>query len=188
MPLDPRSVTPDGRDDTAPCWRKHFPIDTSQEKTSSRREFIGGVSVAGGAIACSQAALNHFSPAPHQSAQKASTAEPNPENWPRLKLDRNRSTLEPGEAMLFHYPDEKSPCLLIKLTDGDLVAFAQKCTHLACPVVPEPTKNTFHCPCHHGEFDLRTGQPIAGPPQSSLPKVQLEFADDGEITATGFAS
>ena len=26
------------------------------------------------------------------------------------------------------------------------------------------------CPCHHGKFDVETGEPIAGPPRRPLPE------------------
>lgn len=104
-----------------------------------------------------------------------------------LVLGKKIQDIDVGEVILFHYPHEKSPCLLIKLAAREIVAFAQKCTHLACPVIPDIGNSEFHCPCHHGVFDLRTGQPQAGPPRAELPAVQVKIADDGTISATGWA-
>jgi Rieske Fe-S protein len=85
---------------------------------------------------------------------------------------------------VFHYPGEHDACLLVRLGDRDLVAFGQKCTHLSCAVIPRPAENVFHCPCHEGYFDLRTGRPIAGPPPRPLPRITLELRGR-DVYATG---
>ncbi|MBI3651466.1 MAG: Rieske 2Fe-2S domain-containing protein [Acidobacteria bacterium] len=89
-----------------------------------------------------------------------------------------------GGSLVFHYPDEANPCVLVRRTETAFVAFGQECTHLACAVVPQPERNCFHCPCHEGYFDLSSGQPLAGPPRRPLPRIKLEFRQ-GEIYATG---
>lgn len=183
MPLDPKSVTPD-RNEVLPLWRRHFPIDTEADTNRSRREFVGGAAVAGGAMACGQIALSQFSP----SASESDAREETKHTYPSLVLEKKLHNIETDEAVLFHYPDDKSPCLLVKLGDEEFVAFAQKCTHLACPVIPDTECAEFHCPCHHGKFDLRTGKPTAGPPQRPLPAVQFVLGDDGTLTATGIIS
>jgi Rieske Fe-S protein len=80
-----------------------------------------------------------------------------------------------GSSLTFTYPDEHEPCLLVRLTEADFVAFNQKCTHLSCAVIPRPAENSFFCPCHEGRFDLRTGVPTAGPPRRPLTRIVLEF-------------
>ena len=179
MPLDRKSVTPSG-DEERPLWREHFPIDSVAETSRSRREFLGGLTVAGGAMACGQVALNQVYPVGESNKEGEATAfEP-------LTLERKLHEIDDGEAVLFHYPDHKSPCLLVKFSGDEFAAFAQKCTHLACPVIPDAESNEFHCPCLHGTFDLRTGEPIAGPPQSALARVDVAVAGDGTLTAVGF--
>ena len=79
-----------------------------------------------------------------------------------------------GTAVAFTYPDEHEPCVLVRLTVNDFVAFSQKCTHLSCAVIPRLDEDSFFCPCHDGRFDLRTGAPIAGPPRRPLTRVVLE--------------
>lgn len=180
MRLGPRSTTPDGNEENAPLWRRHFPVDTEAETSRARREFIGGLTVAGVAMACGQVALNSMSPSRKSPGEESQTIPHTP-----LVLERKLGELQTGEALLFHYPDEKSPCLLVKLKKNEFVAFAQKCTHLACPVIPDAEKSQFHCPCHHGAFDLKTGKPLSGPPRASLPTIEVELADDGTLTATG---
>jgi Rieske Fe-S protein len=79
-----------------------------------------------------------------------------------------------GGTLAFTYPDEHEPCLLVRLTVDDFVAFNQKCTHLSCAVIPRFEEGSFLCPCHNGLFDLRTGAPTAGPPRRPLTRIVLE--------------
>jgi Rieske Fe-S protein len=79
-----------------------------------------------------------------------------------------------GGTLAFSYPDEHEPCLLVRLSAAEFVAFNQKCTHLSCAVVPEIDAGSFLCPCHVGRFDLRTGAPTAGPPRRPLTRIVLE--------------
>ena len=80
-----------------------------------------------------------------------------------------------GGAVVFTYPDVHEPCLLLRLTTSEFVAFNQKCTHLSCAVIPRPSEGSFYCPCHEGRFDLSTGSPTAGPPQRPLTRIVLDI-------------
>ena len=53
-----------------------------------------------------------------------------------------------GGFKLFRYPSQNDPCVLVRLAQNDWVAFEQKCTHLSCPVIPQPQQGRFFCPCH----------------------------------------
>ena len=169
------SKTPSGADENLPLWRKHFPIDSEDDTTHTRREFIGGLAIAGGAMVCGQVVLDELSPSANENEKF--------ESHPPLTLDINLSELHDGEALLFHYPNHKSPCLLVKIKD-DVVAFSQKCTHLACPVIPNAEANQFDCPCHKGTFDLATGAPVSGPPRKPLRQIRIDVSETGTITAT----
>jgi Rieske Fe-S protein len=89
-----------------------------------------------------------------------------------------------GGSIVFDYPNEHDSCVLVRLSDSELVAFSQKCTHLSCAVIPKPAEGVFHCPCHEGLFDLRTGRQLAGPPPRPLPRILLEVRGD-EVYAVG---
>lgn len=181
MPLDPKSTTPDGSGNEE-HWRKQFPVDSEQDVTRSRREFVGGLGVAAGAMACGQVALRTLT-TNHKESEAGEAHIATIEEGETLPKKLGEMTN--GEAQLFHYPNEKSPCLFVKLDENTHVAFAQKCTHLCCPVIPEVDKGEFHCPCHHGSFDLKTGEPTAGPPRSPLAKVSVQILADGSIQPTG---
>ena len=89
-----------------------------------------------------------------------------------------------GGSTVFDYPEPGEPCLLIRRSQDEFVAFSQKCTHLSCAVVPRPAEGSFYCPCHEGRFDLRTGAPTAGPPRRPLTRIILDVRG-GDIYAIG---
>jgi Rieske Fe-S protein len=89
-----------------------------------------------------------------------------------------------GSVVMFAYPTQHDPCLLIRTREDKLLAYDQKCTHLSCAVVPKLDEGILHCPCHEGIFDLATGRNIAGPPPRPLPIIELEVVGD-DIFAIG---
>ena len=158
--------------DQTPQWRADFPIDVPQDEYISRRDFTKFLMLVSLAFVVGQFWILLI-------------------NWKR-RLSGNPPVLEisgaeklmPGEFLLFHYPKEHDPCVLVRTDETHFVAFSQKCTHLSCPVIPRPESNQFHCPCHEGAFDLQTGQPLAGPPRRPLSRVQLQFRN-GKVYASG---
>lgn len=80
------------------------------------------------------------------------------------------------EALYFRYPTEDDRAVMIRRGEG-FAAYSQKCTHLSCGVFFEPDNDRFFCPCHDGAFAAETGEPIAGPPQRRLPRINLEIRD-----------
>lgn len=51
------------------------------------------------------------------------------------------------------------------------------CTHLACSYGFDKVKGIFHCPCHHGLFELSTGRVVDGPPPRSLDTLAVKIED-----------
>lgn len=103
---------------------------------------------------------------------------------PEIRKIADLAAVPVGSSIVFNYPAEHEACLLIRPSEGVLLAYSQSCTHLACAVVPRIPDNCIHCPCHNGFFDLQTGRPIAGPPRRPLPRIRLEVRR-GEVFATG---
>ena len=68
--------------------------------------------------------------------------------------------------------------MLIRLANGEYVAYTQRCTHLSCPVNYIAKNNLLRCPCHNGVFDAATGAVLEGPPPRPLPRIQLQITDD----------
>jgi Rieske Fe-S protein len=149
--------------DAQPAWRQDFPIDWPQDLYVERRDFLKFMVLTSAAFTAGQlwiAAQNWY-------RQRSG----------RLPIQRIVSVddITVGAAIGFTYPDEREPCLLVRLTTSEFVAFSQTCTHLSCAVVPRPEEGSFYCPCHEGRFDLRTGVPTAGPPRRPLTRVLLEM-------------
>jgi nitrite reductase/ring-hydroxylating ferredoxin subunit len=172
---DPEQVTspPDGRPfEEQPVWRQEFPIDWPQSEYVSRREFTRLLLVTSLAFVVGQtyivvSSLLRQRKSALPVAEIAATGE-----------------LPIHGVKLFTYPAAKDPCVLIHLSTGEYVAFGQKCTHLSCPVIPQPEMGVLQCPCHEGKFNVTTGNVISGPPNRPLPRITLDVRD-GRIYATG---
>ncbi len=155
-----------------PHSRQDFPTDVPEDEHVARREFVkflvltSGAFVAGQCWIAAAAAWRKNGPLPRRRV--APVAE-----------------LEARRVVEFRYPDEHEPCLALCLGRGRYVAFGQKCSHLACAVVPHLDRGELHCPCHNGFFEANDGRPIAGPPRRPLPLVRLDI-QDGVVFATGF--
>lgn len=62
--------------------------------------------------------------------------------------------------------------------DGEkFKAYNAKCTHLGCSYVHDKEKKAFFCPCHRGQFDIKTGKVLDGPPPRGLDELQVEIRD-----------
>ncbi len=174
---DPDQITiaPDGgMPEAQPKWRQDFPIDWPKDEYRSRRDFTKLLGLTSLAFVVGQAWIVLLS--------LIQRAEKRPPPFEITSLEN----LPVGTARLFYYPTQIDPCLLVRITPNEFVAFGQKCTHLSCPVIPRVPEGKFYCPCHSGSFDLKTGFPLAGPPRRPLPRVLVEVRN-GKVFATGLA-
>jgi Rieske Fe-S protein len=149
--------------DAQPAWRQDFPIDWPQDQYVERRYFMKFMVLTSAAFAVGQLWI---------AAQ----------NWWRrqngsyeIRRIASVDDVAVGGTIVFTYPAEHDPCLLVRTSDTEFVAFSQKCTHLSCAVIPRPEEGIFFCPCHEGRFDLRSGAPTAGPPRRPLPRILLDI-------------
>jgi nitrite reductase/ring-hydroxylating ferredoxin subunit len=167
------SVPPDGRPDAQqPRWRQDFPIDWPQDTYVSRRDFVKFMLLTSLAFTAGQFWVLIQNYIRQRRGQ------------PPIREVARLTDLPVGGALLFDYPEPRATRVLARLDERTLVAYAQQCTHLTCPVIARPEEGRLHCPCHEGVFDLATGRPLAGPPRRPLPRVTLEVRD-GVIYATG---
>ena len=163
---------PDGRPlDEQPKWRRDFPIDTPQDQYVARRDFMKFMVLISLAFTVGQLWIGL-------------------QNWfrrrrkvPELKKIASVGEVPVGGAMTFLYPEQTDRCILIHPEPGVLVGYSQQCTHLSCAVIPELEHNRLFCPCHDGAFDLRSGRPIAGPPNRPLTRVLIDVRGDGIYAA-----
>lgn len=149
--------------DAQPAWRQDFPVDWPQDQYVERRDFMKFMVLTSAAFAVGQLWI---------AAQ----------NWWRrqngsyeIRRIASVDDVAVGGTIVFTYPAEHDPCLLVRTSDTEFLAFSQKCTHLSCAVIPRPEEGIFFCPCHEGRFDLRSGAPTAGPPRRPLPRILLDI-------------
>ncbi|NUQ10750.1 MAG: Rieske (2Fe-2S) protein [Gemmatimonadaceae bacterium] len=65
--------------------------------------------------------------------------------------------------------------------DGEsYTAYNGRCTHLGCGYSFDKEEGVFHCPCHHGLFDLKTGAVVGGPPPRPLDRLEVKV-EDGNV-------
>jgi quinol---cytochrome c reductase iron-sulfur subunit, bacillus type len=65
--------------------------------------------------------------------------------------------------------------------DGErFTVYNARCTHLGCSVGYNKDKQRFHCPCHEGVFDVKTGAVLGGPPPRSLDRLETKI-DNGDL-------
>ena len=147
-----------------PHWRQDFPTDVPEDDLVHRREFTKFLVLTSAAFVAGQCWIGLTS-----LLERPTDFEP-------LDLIED-ARLGRGEVKEFRYPTPDDPCLLIRLGDGRLVAYGQKCTHLSCAVVPDLERGQLRCPCHNGAFEIHEGRPVAGPPRRPLPLVRLEVKD-----------
>lgn len=175
MADDPDDITvaPDGAPMAdQPQWRQDFPIDWSRDQYVARRDFAKFVVLTSGAFVAGHAWI---------AAQHLIHARRPPP--PRARV-ASLSALPIGSSMVFHYPGDHDPCLLIRPDADTLLAYSQACTHLSCAVIPKLDEGVLLCPCHHGFFDLRTGRNVSGPPPRPLPTITIEVQGD-DVYAVG---
>lgn len=155
-----------------PHWVQDFPTDIPDDDHVARREFVKFLVLTSGAFVAGQCWIAAAAPGRHRGP------------YPRKQIATEAELIE-RRAIEFRYPDDDEPCLALCLGPGRYVAYGQKCTHLACAVVPHLDRGELHCPCHNGSFEVHEGRPVAGPPRRPLPLVRLEVRD-GAVFATGF--
>src|SRR5262245_21766720 len=153
-----------------PYWVRDFPTDVPDDELVARRAFIRFLVLTSGAFATGQcwiALMGRESGGPGPRQRIASLAE-----------------LQAKRVIEFRYPTTDDPCLLIWIGANRIVAYGQKCPHLACAVVPDLGRSELVCPCHNGHFEIEAGRPVAGPARRPLPRIQIEV-DSDSIFAIG---
>ncbi len=153
-----------------PCWKRDFPVRSDEDRRVARREFtklLGWTSL-GILIGTFVAAVRRL----------WGNVPPEPARVPIASVDE----VEVGAYKLFRHPTENDPCILLRLSAGQFVAFNQNCTHLSCPVHFNAVTCQLECPCHRGFFNAEDGRPLAGPPRKSLKAISVSVRQ-GQVWA-----
>jgi Rieske Fe-S protein len=158
-----------------PQWREDFPIQWDDDHYVTRRELAKFLTLGSALLVCANATVVVVS---------RTRAQP---TYAPVRI-ASASALAPGESLLFRYPTDQDPCILVRTKRGALAAFSQVCTHLSCAVIYRAADDHLYCPCHEGLFDCQGARggapPIAGPPERPLPRIALDVRGD-DVFATG---
>jgi Rieske Fe-S protein len=157
---------------TQPAWKRDFPYESAAEEEVTRREFARYLVAGAGVMAAGNLGLAAWT-----QLRAINRGEP------RALIPL--ADVAVGATHLFRYPTDDDPAILLRLDEREVVAFSQKCTHLGCVVYFEAEEDRWHCPCHEGNFEPRTGAVISGPPPRPLGRIDVEIRDD-TIWALGY--
>jgi Rieske Fe-S protein len=157
----------------APRWREDFPISWDRDDYVTRRELAKFLTLGSALLALVSGVIA-------AAARWLYSADV---DGPRRRV-ANAASIAPGGSLLFRYPTPEDPCILVRTAGGELRAYSQTCTHLACAVVHRPDEGSLFCPCHHGHFDEQTGRPVGGPPTRPLPRIRLQVTAE-DVFAVG---
>lgn len=153
-------------------WHRDFPYEALAEEEVTRREFTRYLVLGAGTMAAANVGLAMWS-----QLRSINIGEP--------RAVAALADVAVGGSYLFRYPSARDPAVLMRLGEGEVVAFSQKCTHLGCVVFYQKDEQRWHCPCHNGNFDTRTGAVLSGPPTRPLGRIDVEIRNDGQIWALG---
>jgi len=157
--------------DERPRWREDFPTRWDEDHYMTRRELAKFLTLGSGLLASVNALLVFL------GLTRGTPASP-------IRRIATADDVPPGSSVLFRYPTDDDPCILVRDSSGRIDAFSQVCTHLSCAVVHRPGDAALACPCHKGSFSARDGLPLAGPPTRRLPRILIEQRGS-DLLATG---
>ncbi|MDP2644021.1 MAG: Rieske (2Fe-2S) protein [Desulfobacterales bacterium] len=154
------------KESLTPKWKEDFPVDVDQDAHIARRDFIRFLFLV--SLGLFTGTLGTFWKGLFRSDRK-------------IKPFRilGKEDVEVEGSYVFQLPDAKGPAILVRLGTDEFVAYSQKCTHLQCPVIWRSKESKLYCPCHHGAFNVKTGDVLYGPPDRALPRIHLDFRPDG---------
>src|SRR5437899_602439 len=76
-----------------------------------------------------------------------------------------------NSAVSFTIPSNDDPGVLVRLNNGQFVAYDAVCTHAGCPVDYDPSSKLLVCPCHGAAFDpAKSAAVVDGPTNIPLTK------------------
>ena len=86
------------------------------------------------------------------------------------------SDIAPGDMRAFQVGGED---VAVANVDGTFHAFGDTCTHAACSLAEgDLDDTTVTCICHGSEFDVTTGEVLAGPATESVPTFEVRVDGD----------
>jgi len=159
-----------------------LPTAERQDARDSRRRFLRWASGVGAALSALLAGV----PAATAFATPG-FARPRPKNWLRVA---EADTIAIGVPVKVDFIEETADAWVesralrtvwLYTEDAEtFTAFSGVCTHLGCSFDFDAGKQQYHCPCHHGLFEMKTGAVLGGPPPRPLDTLPVKV-EDGAI-------
>lgn len=110
---------------------------------------------------------------------------PRKDNW--VKVADDTALLDVGVPVRVNFVQSSTDAWLESRTlngvwlyseDGEkFKAYNGHCTHLGCSYIYDQERKNFFCPCHRGQFDVKSGQVLAGPPPRQLDELEVQVRD-----------
>jgi thiosulfate dehydrogenase [quinone] large subunit len=81
-----------------------------------------------------------------------------------------------NSAFHFKLPSDSTPSVLVRLSNGQFVAYEALCTHAGCEVDYDPQSHLLACPCHGAAFDpALSGSAVRRPASRALTTVKISI-------------
>jgi len=95
------------------------------------------------------------------------------------------NAVQNNSAVNFTLASNGDPGILVRLNNGQFVAYDAVCTHAGCPVDYDPGSQLLVCPCHGAAFDpAKSAAVVQGPAATPLTGVPIHINNTtGAITA-----
>ena len=156
----------------APPWKRDFPYEALSEEEVTRREFARYLVLGAGTMAAANAGIALWT-----QLRTINTGEP--------RAITELAAVEVGGTFLFRYP---APTTRRSSSVSPMPRSSHSVRSAPTSDASSTTRTTserWHCPCHEGNFEARTGAVISGPPTRPLGRIDVEVRDDGMIWALG---
>lgn len=162
---------------SSPLDRANTDADTA---SVGRRSFLRWVSGIGAAISGALVGIPVL-----RSFVSPVFVKPTASGW--VKVAEDTALLDVGVPVRADFVKEEADAWIQSIAqnsvwlysdDGEkFKAYNSHCTHLGCAFSYDKDSKTFNCPCHRGQFDVKTGAVLAGPPPRGLDELPVEVRD-----------
>ena len=164
----------------------------AQYARESRRNFIWGIVTGGGAMLVvawfwnlTHTGDGAVSTVPSGSGSSTTTgASSTPAAASSGSTIAQVSQVQNNSSVNFTLASNGDPGILVRLNNGQFVAYDATCTHAGCPVDYDPGSQMLICPCHGATFDpSKSAAVVQGPAPTPLTNVPIQVNNStGDVT------
>ena len=154
--------------------------DLAAEATVGRRRFLERLSAVGALVSAGLVSVPVLRAIFPPAARRAEAG-----NW--VKVADDTALLDIGVPIRVNFVQSVEDAWVetrvlngvwLYTEDGEkFKAYNGHCTHLGCSYVYDKDTKNFFCPCPRGQFDVKTGAVLAGPPPRPLDELEVDVRD-----------